>query len=229
MSYSKTKMPNFNIKKSALGMANIVYKDGTYFLYNNNNKWMTLTESDYHQVAELYSLYDQAYGDVLVSGLGFGILPLWICDKEEVTSVTVIEISQDIIDLFLLSNSLPNKMNIVNENILNFTTDKKYDCLLLDHYEQEEFSYRLKNMQEICNKINHNVFWAWSLEMAYLVEFFNIHYKDFFALKPDLSIHWEKFVHANLPNEKSLLEISNKTINDYLYTYCNQSHLLEQG
>jgi hypothetical protein len=227
MSYKKVSLPDFNIKESVLNNAKITYKDGTYFLYNNDDKWMTLTKSDYHQVAELYSSYDQAYGDVLISGLGFGILPLWVCNKKEVTSVTVIEISQDVIDLFLLSNDIPNKMNIINKDISTLITEKKYDSLLLDHYEGTDLSGMLKNMEQICNKINHKVFWAWSLEMAYLAEFFDIKDKDLFMLKPDLSINWKKFVKKNLPNEKHLLEISNKTINDYLYTYCNQSKLLE--
>jgi hypothetical protein len=228
MSYNNITLPSFNIKESVLNNAEITYKDGTYFLYNDNNKWMTFTESNSHQIAEFYSSYDQSYGDVFVSGLGFGILPLWLCNKPEVTSVTVIEISQDVIDLFLLSNNIPEKMNIINKDISNFTTEKKYNSLLLDHYEGRDYAHMLKDMEQICNKISHDSFWAWSLEMAYLSEFFDINDKDFFTVKRDLSIHWKKFVEQALPNEKSLLEISNKTINDYLYTYCNQSNLLEQ-
>jgi hypothetical protein len=229
MSYSKLTMPKVNIKKSIVGTAKIVHLGDTYILSNNGDQCMTYNEVDYQQVAEFYSSYDQAYGDVLLSGLGFGILPLWLCDKPEVTSVTVIEISQDIIDLFVLSNSMPDKMNIINQDILNFTTEKKYDCIFLDHYELEDFSYKIKNMQEICNKIDHDVFWAWSLEMAYLMEFFDIHDGNFFVSTPDLSVNWKKFVEENLPNEKHLLEIPNKTINEYLYTYCNKHHLLEEN
>lgn len=229
MSYNKVELPKFNIKESFSGTAKIIYKEGSFFLYNNDHKWMSFTENDQHQIAEFYSQYDQAYGDVLLSGLGFGILPIWLSNKPEVTSVTVVEVSQDVIDLFLLSNNISNKINIINQNILNFTTEKKYDCLFLDHYENEDWAFKLKNIQEICNKIDHDVFWAWSLEKEYLTQFYDIKNTYIFESTPDLSLHWKQFIKENLPNETSLLNIPNNIINDYIYTYCNRSNLLEEN
>jgi hypothetical protein len=229
MSYNKLEMPKFNIKESSLGSADIIYKEETYFLYNNGKQWMSFSENNKHQIAEFYSQYDQAYGDVLLSGLGFGILPIWLSSKPEVTSVTVVEISNDVIDLFLLSNDISNKINIINQDILKVTTEKKYDCLFLDHYEKEDWPFKLKNIKEICSKINHDVFWAWSLEKEYLLQFFDVKNTYIFESTPDLSLHWEQFIKKNLPNETHLLKISNKIINEYLYTYCDRSNLLEEN
>lgn len=229
MSYSNVVMPKFNIKESFLGKAKISYNEGTYYLYNGDTKWMSLTENNLHQVAELYSSYDQAYGDVLISGLGFGILPLWICNKPEVKSVTVIEISQDIIELFTSLNTVPDKMNIINKDILSFTTKEKYDCLLLDHYEVQDWSWKLNNMKQVCNNINHDIFWAWSLEKDYLVQYFDIYNTYLFESKPDLAVHWKDFIQNNLPDEQYLLEMPNKIINNYIYTYCNKHYLLEEN
>ena len=44
-------------------------------------------------------LFDNATGDVLVGGLGLGLLHGPLMDNPDVTSVTIIEISQDVVDL----------------------------------------------------------------------------------------------------------------------------------
>ncbi len=44
-------------------------------------------------------LWENAKGDVLIGGLGLGMVHQPLIDNPEVTSVTVVEISQDVIDL----------------------------------------------------------------------------------------------------------------------------------
>ena len=44
-------------------------------------------------------LWDNATGDVLVGGLGIGMIHQKLIDNPDVTSVTIIEISQEVIDL----------------------------------------------------------------------------------------------------------------------------------
>jgi spermidine synthase len=77
----------------------------TYRLLNKGNQWMMFDKYTNKELKEFYSQYDMAYGDVLVSGLGFGALSCWLASKPEVTSVTVLEISQDVYDIFLMNNN----------------------------------------------------------------------------------------------------------------------------
>lgn len=51
------------------------------------------------EVNDLWGVYDHAKGDVLINGLGLGVVVFLLLKKEEVTSITVIEIDQDVIDL----------------------------------------------------------------------------------------------------------------------------------
>lgn len=44
-------------------------------------------------------IIDRAHGDVLIAGLGIGMLPAAMLTKKEVTSITVIDDSEDVIDL----------------------------------------------------------------------------------------------------------------------------------
>ena len=54
----------------------------------------SLAEHNEHQW-----LWDNAKGDVLIGGLGIGLVHKTLMDNPEVTSVTIIENSQDVIDL----------------------------------------------------------------------------------------------------------------------------------
>ena len=60
-----------------------------FYLHQNNKQLMVLNTKTNREIKELYSSYDLAYGDVLVSGLGFGILPLWLASKPEVKLVDI--------------------------------------------------------------------------------------------------------------------------------------------
>lgn len=235
MPYDIKTVPEFVIKEGSSGPIDIVHDSNAFSLYNNGDRWMVFNKGNHAEIKEMYSSYDIAYGDVLVSGLGFGILALWLCNKPEVSSVTVIEFSEDVIKLFKESNDVPNKLNIVNDNIITYETDKEYDVILLDHYERQNFDWRLKNMADICNRISHKSFWAWSLEQAYLLKMYGIDAKDIinhkdedtvFSKKPDLSSFWDLFIDKFLPNEKQLKDISKTKINEYMYTYFNRHHIL---
>ena len=134
---------------------------------------MSYQKNSDSEIKAQYSSYDLAFEDVLVSGLGFGILPLWLCDNPNVNSVTVIEISKDVIKLFKESNVVPNKLTIINDNMITYNTNKKYNAILLDHYEKEDFDLILKDIENICNRIDHDIFWAWSLEAIYLFKMYS--------------------------------------------------------
>ena len=178
-------------------------------------------------IKQLYSSYDLAYGDVLVSGLGFGILALWICTKPNVRSVTVVEVSEDVIKLFKDSNYVPDKLKIVNQDIRKYNTDKEYDALLLDHYELQDYDWMLKDMQDIARTIKHKNIWAWPLELIYLFKMYtNSDYESLSDLdiKPDKDFTqlWTVFVNRFFPKEKTLNNIDPDTLNSYIYTFLNK-------
>lgn len=133
----------------------------TYDIYTNS------------QAKDQYSLYDMAYGDVLISGFGFGLLACWIASKPEVRSVTVLEISKDIYDIFLMNNELPEKVNVIIADASTYKTEKRFDCILLDHYEFTSSNWIFRDLKKITNNIpNHDLIWAWSLDAKYIEKYF---------------------------------------------------------
>lgn len=233
MSYDFKSVPKFIIKEASSGSVDIIDDGNQISLYNNGDRWMTYRKDNDLEIREMYSSYDLAYGDVLVSGLGFGILALWLCSKPEVKSVTVVEISEDVISLFKESNNIPAKLNIINDSMITYNTDKEYDVLLLDHYERQTFDWRLKDISRICSRIKHKYFWAWSLEYIYLFKMYtNLdHQVDLDINKilqdhgSDLSRLWIDFMLEFFPQEAATKNISGKKINEYVYGFFNKEVL----
>lgn len=60
---------------------------------------MPIMQDSYAEYAEHQWLWDNATGDVLIGGLGIGMVHQKLMDNPDVTSVTIIENSQDVIDL----------------------------------------------------------------------------------------------------------------------------------
>lgn len=67
---------------------------------------------------------ENANGHVLIGGLGLGMVLMAIQDKPEVTKITVIEISQDIIDMVTSVLPLNDKVEIICGDVLEWIPPK---------------------------------------------------------------------------------------------------------
>lgn len=97
-------------------------------LTENDNVWMSSTISEHRSMEEHVN---KANGNVLTFGLGIGYYPYMCLLKDNVESITIIEVNQDIIDMF-------------NKYILpQFKTDKKVEIIkgdMYDYYNREFMS-----------------------------------------------------------------------------------------
>lgn len=95
-----------------------------------------------------------ANGDVLIGGLGLGMIILAVQDKENVSSITVVERSQDVIDA--VANQLPlnNKVKIICNNVFTYKPSNKFDCIYMDiwSYVNEDI---YKEMQTLKRRYGH--------------------------------------------------------------------------
>ena len=152
-------MKNFkfeNILPLKKGNATIIKENNNHNLYLDDILLMSYNEKTKLQAKQLYSHYQLAKGDVLCSGLGLGIRENWLIKKEEVESVTVVEKSKDVIDIF----SNKNQISIINEDIYNYKG--KCDVLLLDHYIHPPND--LNNIKKILKNIECKIVWWWGIE-----------------------------------------------------------------
>lgn len=150
ITFSEDKVNNASIIRDSSGEA---------ILNVGSKEWMRNSK---HAILELIDQYNLAYGDVLIGGLGMGIVALMVASKPEVTSVTVVEFNKDIIELFNNQKFNTNKITIVNENLYNHSG--KYDCALMDYYNIEDMDNNfIMNESSKLRKIDAQ-HWNWYLQ-----------------------------------------------------------------
>jgi hypothetical protein len=133
-------------------------------LTEDDNTWMS---DNMFEVDSNLGAVDQARGDVLIGGLGIGMLPTLIKDK--VNSIDIVELSQDVIDL-VFHQVATNKMNIIQDEICHYltTTEKKYDLVCIDVWQNTFLPLwdieGMKGLAQRCLKPGGTT-WCWLEEM----------------------------------------------------------------
>lgn len=193
-----------------------------YTLTCNGVSWMEADRDFKYTRDTMIAQYELAYGNVLVTGLGFGVLTTALAEKDEVTSVTVLELSEDVIRAFTTNNQVSDKVKIVQADATSFTSDIKYDCLLPDHYELQTFKWRIKDMNRLAETINHDVFWPWSIEDIFLKEVYPRYQVKcstselFKKYGTEIPEKWRDFVVKNFNSHPTLMSIEDSKLLEYL-------------
>ncbi len=104
----------------------ILQHKGHRFMYLDDYLWMWDTPQEKELQKELA---DQSYGDVLVAGYGFGLLPEYLLDNPKVKSITTIEKYEEVIDKMReISGQIYG--DVVIGDYFDINEDKKYDCVV---------------------------------------------------------------------------------------------------
>lgn len=109
-----------------------------------------------------------AHGDILIGGLGIGMILMAIQDKEEVKSITVLEKFPEVIDL--VKNQLPlnDKVTILQADVFEYKPSRKFDCIYMDIWDyvnqdvyeemkklKRRYGHYLKPLEESPNRFNY--------------------------------------------------------------------------
>lgn len=104
-----------------------------------------------------------ANGDVLIFGLGLGLIILPLLNAEDVKSITVIEIDKNLIKIVspvLSQHDKKGKLNIVHRDCFEFYKDipknKKYDCIYGDIWA-EICSDNYLDMKKLNKRYMHRI------------------------------------------------------------------------
>ena len=136
-----------------------------YRLSVEGEEWMSYRIKDHDQAYELYSHYDLANGHCICTGLGFGVRENWLLNKKEVSKLTVVEKSKEVIDYHKHINpKFFDDVEVIHMDAYEYTG--KCDTLLLDHYEEDAANDMLvlQNASEISKHIECGTMWMWTLE-----------------------------------------------------------------
>lgn len=86
-------------------------------------------------ILELLSMVELADGNVYIAGLGLGLIPLLIAEKESVNKVVISEVNKEVIDFFNGQGFDTSKVTIINEPWENHKGVDAYDWVMLDYYD----------------------------------------------------------------------------------------------
>ncbi len=135
-------------------------------IYEGDVPWMSICPS------EIYSMQQQidlAYGKVLVLGLGLGYYPFMVSLKEQVKSITIVEIEPTIIDLFekyiLPYFPYKDKIKIVKADAIAYLSkanNKDYDFCFADIWESQiDGAVHYKNIKPYEKTLTNTKFTYW--------------------------------------------------------------------
>lgn len=103
--------------------------------------WMSITPNE---INTMQPYIDKVKGNVLVLGLGLGYFPFMAAQKDDVRKITIVELDQNIIDIFK-DKLLPlfphkEKINIIKGDALNYLKVNKvhYDFVFADLWHNPE-------------------------------------------------------------------------------------------
>lgn len=117
---------NFSIKK---------YRNGVTFIYKTGQSY---DELGYHN-GVIPKLQDIKIitGNVLIGGLGVGIIPQWLSNVCPFLNIHVIDIDTELIGVVKNMNYLNNSITIYNQDIYEFIPNIIYDVIILDIWFDE--------------------------------------------------------------------------------------------
>ena len=92
---------------------------------------VVMSNSEFEKQQNLEIIND-AKGDVLIAGLGIGLILLPIMKKPEVSKIDVIEKYQEVIDLIEEQLPLNSKVNIICDDAYKFEPKQMYDTIYID-------------------------------------------------------------------------------------------------
>jgi hypothetical protein len=180
---------------------------------------MSYRNKDHDQAFELYSHYDLAKGHCICTGLGLGVRENWILNKKEVTKVTVIEKNKEVIEYHRYINpSFFDNVEVIHSDVHDY--EGKCDTLLLDHYEEEcrnEYLL-LQNTSKICEKIECDTLWFWTLEQI-IARGSNIRSQQVGMYVSNLLVYNELKSRFDLP----LPNLSEEDLSLYYFMYASKS------
>jgi hypothetical protein len=124
---------------------------------------------------EQYLPFIKSKGKVLLGGLGLGIIPRLLCEKDIVSKVTVVELSKEVIELCAFEN---DKVEILNDDIYTFMQREnlnQFDYIYIDAYTSDTCAYEKiilptrKFMQENYPTVTLDFWQEDQLKIEYLI------------------------------------------------------------
>lgn len=98
-----------------------------------------------------------AHGDILIGGLGIGMIIMAIQDNDKVQSITVLEKNQEVIDMVASQLPFNNKVQIICADVFSWKPEKRqrFDCVYMDIWNYINSDVYHEEMKPLKRKYGH--------------------------------------------------------------------------
>jgi spermidine synthase len=107
---------------------------GTYVVLTDKNKHECVMSDTWMELISNERVIREAHGEVLLGGLGIGIIPYHLQFKKSVDKVTVVEVDAEIIEINKRAGLLNGKVEVIHADIFDWEPpkDKKWNIIFFD-------------------------------------------------------------------------------------------------
>ena len=138
-------------------------------VYENGREWMTVTPNEIKTMAPHV---ENAHGKVLTYGLGIGYYAFMVSLKENVSSVTVVEREDEIIEMFkkylLPFFPFKDKINVIKSDAFEYAEKEapkeNYDFIFTDIWHDPSDGVALYKKMKNCEKFSPGATFAYWIE-----------------------------------------------------------------
>jgi spermidine synthase len=127
-------------------------------LYDKSQSKPMMTDNEFEMITN-QKFIDNAKGDVIIFGLGIGLIVYPLLQDDNIKSITIVEVDKDLIDetfSILLKADTKSKLKVVNSDAFQYQDDKKYDTIYFDIWAIiNEQSFH--EMKVLSNKFSSNL------------------------------------------------------------------------
>lgn len=108
--------------------------------------WKTFMTDSANEIGDSLPFVSKAYGHVLISGLGLGIVPRMLADKPNIESITILENAPEVIEM--VKDVIPDypSITIIVTDAFRWYPWKKFDCAFHDIWPS--FGHKILSDQE---------------------------------------------------------------------------------
>lgn len=148
-----------NMRERLEGRKRYILPGDYWMLTQGSTCVMSNTPAEY---ADHYKFIQRATGDVLIGGLGLGMVVAALLRKPEVSSITVVEISQDVIDLVSPCYTDP-RVIIVHGDLNTWVPDRHFDYAWYDiwsYISGDEYQNMLDITKRLRKYVSHSDCWC---------------------------------------------------------------------
>lgn len=149
------KLSHFEIDKLNFRAALDGVVPGRYVKLTHNGE-VVMSNTDMEKRTNRHFVLN-AHGDVLIGGLGIGMIVVAIQSSDKVKSITIIEKNQEVIDIVANQLSLNDKVHIINADVFKWKPGKeqRFDCIYMDIWNYVNSDVYHEEMKPLKRKYGH--------------------------------------------------------------------------